>query len=131
MLVIYGVALLSLCMLVGVILGDVIGAAIGVSANVGGVGIGMVLLVFLVDYLRRKKKLDAPSEEGIQFWSGIYIPVVVAMAAQQNVVAAVKGGPLAIVTGLVAVIVSFALVPVIAKIGAKSDNEFTDRKVDL
>ncbi|MDV2685958.1 malonate transporter subunit MadL [Alkalihalophilus lindianensis] len=123
-MVIYGVALLSVCMLVGVLFGDLIGSLIGVSANVGGVGIGMVLLVLVIDYLRRKKKLDIPSEEGIKFWSAIYIPVVVAMAAQQNVVSAIAGGPVAILSGTLAVIVSFALVPVISKVGKDSNDTF-------
>ena len=47
----------------------------------------------------------------------MYIPVVVAMAAQQNVVAALKGGPAAILAGVLAVAVSFALIPVIDRIG--------------
>ena len=36
---IYGVALLAACTLIGAILGDLLGYAIGVKANVGGVGI--------------------------------------------------------------------------------------------
>jgi hypothetical protein len=39
------------------------------------------------------------------------------MAAQQDVVAAVKGGPAAVLAGVLAVVVSFALVPVITRIG--------------
>lgn len=46
-----------------------------------------------------------------------HIPIVVAMAAQQNVVAALKGGPVAVLAGTAAVVVSFALVPVISRIG--------------
>ena len=37
--------------------------------------------------------------EGVVFWSAMYIPIVVAMAAQQNVVAAVAGGRLALLAG--------------------------------
>ena len=44
-MVIYGVAILALCTVVGAVLGDLLGIAIGVKANVGGVGIAMVLLV--------------------------------------------------------------------------------------
>src|SRR3954462_4401703 len=40
-MVVYGVALLSACMLVGMFVGDLLGMAIGVKANVGGVGIAM------------------------------------------------------------------------------------------
>ena len=46
-MVIYGVALLSFCMLVGVFVGDLLGELIGVQANVGGVGIAMLLLIVL------------------------------------------------------------------------------------
>ncbi len=38
-------------------------------------------------------------------------------AAKQNVLAAVKGGPAAVLAGALAVGVSFALVPVISRIG--------------
>ena len=44
-MVIYGVALLSFCMLVGIFAGDLLGDLIGVQANVGGVGIAMLLLI--------------------------------------------------------------------------------------
>lgn len=121
-MVIYGVALLAGCMLVGVFLGDLLGMVVGVNSNVGGVGIAMLLLVLLVDYLTKKKKLAIKSQEGIAFWSAMYIPIVIAMTAGQNVVAAVKGGPLAILAGVMATVVSFALVPFVAKIGMKKED---------
>ncbi|WP_227938327.1 malonate transporter subunit MadL [Alkalihalobacillus deserti] len=129
-MVIYGVSLLSICMLVGVFLGDLLGGLVGVSANVGGVGIGMLLLVLLVDKLRKKNRLNEQSQEGLQFWSAIYIPVVVAMAAQQNVVAALDGGPLALLVGLFATLVSFALVPLLTKIG-KDNNDLPEEEILL
>ena len=46
-MIIYGVALLSACTLTGLYLGDLLGAAIGVQANVGGVGIAMLLLLVM------------------------------------------------------------------------------------
>lgn len=52
----------------------------------------------------------------------MYIPIVVAMAAKQNVVAALSSGWLAVIAGVTAVIVSFALVPVLTRIG-QSDPE--------
>ena len=48
-MVIYGVGLLAACMLAGVILGDLLGQLIGVQANVGGVGIAMLLLIWAVN----------------------------------------------------------------------------------
>ncbi|MFM1654094.1 malonate transporter subunit MadL [Brevibacillus sp. B_LB10_24] len=116
-MVIYGVSLLSICMLVGVFVGDLLGKLVGVKANVGGVGIAMLLLVLIVDYLTKKNKLDIKSQEGLSFWSSMYIPIVVAMASQQNVVAAVKGGPVALLAGVGATVVCAALVPVVSRIG--------------
>ena len=118
---IYGTALLSICLLVGLLLGQLLGVALGIDANVGGVGIAMLLLILICDVLQRTGRMDPPTERGILFWSSIYIPIVVAMAAKQNVVAAVKGGPIAIVAGVLSVIVCFALVPVISRLGANND----------
>jgi malonate transporter MadL subunit len=104
-------------MLAGIFVGELLGNLIGVQANVGGVGIAMLLLIFVSDYLRRHGRLNPVSRQGVMFWSSVYIPVVVAMAAKQNVIAAVKGGPAALLAGTLAVMVSFALVPVISRIG--------------
>ena len=116
-MVIYGVALLAGCMIAGIFIGELLGKLIGVQANVGGVGIAMLLLILLSDYLRRNGRLNQISSQGVIFWSSIYIPVVVAMAAKQNVIAAIKGGPAALLAGALAVVASFALVPVISRIG--------------
>ncbi|KAA0596224.1 malonate transporter MadL subunit [Azospirillum lipoferum] len=120
-MVVYGVALLSACMLAGLVAGDLLGILIGVKANVGGVGIAMLLLILFSDHLKRTLRMNALAEQGILFWSAMYIPIVVAMAAQQDVVAAVKGGPAALLAGVLAVVLSFALVPVIARIGQPAD----------
>ena len=113
-MIIYGVALLATCLVTGMIAGEYLGVAVGVEANVGGVGLAMLLLVVACNVGRFKLPVDGPSGEGIKFWSAMYIPIVVAMAARQNVVAAVDGGLLAIVAGVAAVI-SFALVPVLSR----------------
>ncbi|GIS18121.1 MAG: hypothetical protein CM15mP120_00370 [Pseudomonadota bacterium] len=89
--------LTAACMLAGVILGDLLGQLIGVKANVGGVGIAMLLLIWAVNVSGFKKLLEPPTAAGINFWSAMYIPIVIAMAAKQNVVAAVSSGWLAIV----------------------------------
>jgi malonate transporter MadL subunit len=116
-MVIYGVALLSGCMLAGIYLGALLGRLIGVQANVGGVGIAMLLLILIADALRRRGRLLPPTRQGVLFWSAIYIPVVVAMAASQNVIAALKGGPAAILSGVLAVVIGFALVPALSRMG--------------
>ena len=77
------------------ILGDLLGVILGVQSNVGGVGFAMLLLILSTDWMRRTGRLPQLSEQGILFWSAMYIPIVVAMAAQQNVVAALAGGPIA------------------------------------
>ena len=116
-MVIYGVALLSFCMLTGVFVGDILGDLIGVQANVGGVGIAMLMLIFLSNFSSHKFKLNPITESGIGFWSAMYIPIVVAMAAKQNVIAALSSGWLAIVAGVAAVVASFAMIPVLARFG--------------
>ncbi|MBT8131361.1 MAG: malonate transporter subunit MadL [Gammaproteobacteria bacterium] len=122
-MVIYGVALLSFCMLVGVFLGDVLGDLIGVQANVGGVGIAMLLLIILSNLSHSKFSLGDPTEKGIGFWSAMYIPIVVAMAAKQNVIAAVSSGWLAIIAGVAAVAVSFAMIPFLSRFGADEQHD--------
>ena len=114
---IYGTALLSLCLIAGLIAGKLIGLAIGTDANVGGVGISMLLLILVSGHLQASGLMAKPTQSGVLFWSSIYIPIVVAMAASQDVRAAVSSGTVAIVAGIVVVIISFAMVPLISRIG--------------
>ncbi|NOX52585.1 MAG: malonate transporter subunit MadL [Gammaproteobacteria bacterium] len=116
-MVIYGVALLSLCYLCGVVLGDLLGRLIGVNANVGGVGIAMLLLLVISNTTSIKLNLNASTTTGITFWSAMYIPIVIAMAAKQNVFAAMSSGWMAIIAGVAAVVASFALIPLLSKLG--------------
>ncbi|MBU6318583.1 MAG: malonate transporter subunit MadL [Alphaproteobacteria bacterium] len=109
-MIIQGVALLAFCTLAGAYVGDLIGALIGVKANVGGVGVAMILLIAARYALMKQGRLSEGLKGGVSFWSMMYIPIVVAMAAQQNVVAAVRGGPMVLIAGTLVVAVSFALV---------------------
>jgi malonate transporter MadL subunit len=111
---IYGTALLALCLVVGLVLGKLLGVALGVDANVGGVGIAMLLLIAASGHLRSRGLLPPPTQAGVLFWSAIYIPIVVAMAASQNVRGAVSGGAVALVAGVVVVVASFAVVPLVS-----------------
>jgi|TARA_B110000483_G_scaffold230207_1_gene295131 malonate transporter MadL subunit len=120
-MIVYGVALLSLCLIAGMLAGETLGAFMGVQANVGGVGIAMLMLVFASNTDKFKTLTEGAAGTGIQFWSAMYIPIVVAMAARQNVAAAADGGLLALVAGVAAVVVSFALVPVLSRIGKNTD----------
>lgn len=116
-MIIYGVALLSACVLAGQFVGELLGQWLGVQANVGGVGIAMLLLVLASGSETFKPLFSGPAATGIHFWSAMYIPIVVAMAAGQNVVAAVDGGLLALVAGVLAVVLGYALVPVLGRFG--------------
>jgi malonate transporter MadL subunit len=118
-LTIYGVALLSGCLLLGLLGGEILGVILGVQANVGGVGIAMLLLVLACSSRKFKTLVEGDSGKGIKFWSAMYIPIIVAMAAKQNVVAAVNGGMVALAAGVMAVIACFSLVPVLSKLGSK------------
>lgn len=120
-MIVYGVALLSICLIIGMLVGETLGVSMGVEANVGGVGIAMLLLVFASNSDKFKSLSTGAAGTGIQFWSAMYIPIVVAMAARQNVAAAADGGLLALVAGVAAVVVSFALVPVLSRIGKSTD----------
>lgn len=120
---IYGVALLAFCFLLGKFIGNLLGALIGINGDVGGVGFGMLLLILGNLYLKRKGLLEPLTERGILFWSSMYIPVVVAMSATQNVKAAISEGPIAIIVGVVVTVTGFFLVPLISKIGRKKQND--------
>ena len=119
-MIIYGTALLAFCHLAGLVLGDLLGVAIGVKTNVGGVGIAMLLLIFLRLYLHKKGLLPKETEAGVGFWGAMYIPVVVAMAANQNVVAALKGGPVAVLSALGAAAVCACCIAVLSRTGRDS-----------
>jgi malonate transporter MadL subunit len=110
---VYGTALLALCYLAGIVLGDLLGAALGVKTNVGGVGIAMLLLVFTRLFLQRAGRLLPTSEAGIHYWGAMYIPVVVAMAAQQDVVKALSGGWMAVLAAVATVLACAGLIAVI------------------
>lgn len=102
-MIIYGTALLAACHLLGIFLGDLLGQALGVKTNVGGVGIAMLLLIFARLYMAKKDILPKLTELGVEYWGAMYIPVVVAMAAQQDVVSALRGGPVALLSAVGAV----------------------------
>ena len=128
-MVIYGVAILAGCFLVGTIVGEFIGTLMGVDSNVGGVGIAMLLLIVVVDKLIKSGKISKPSLDGLSFWNQMYIPVVIAMAASQNVLGALTGGPLAIVAGIAIVVISWALVPVLSGKQKEEDPNYSNTAI--
>jgi malonate transporter MadL subunit len=110
---ILGTALLAACYLLGTFIGDLLGAAIGVKANVGGVGIAMMLLIASISYLRRFQMLNPHTERGVTFWAMMYIPVVVAMAATQNVLVAFRSGTVALLAAVLTVASCFCAIAII------------------
>ncbi len=127
-MIIYGVALLAGCFLVGNIIGDVLGALLGVKANIGGVGFAMLFLIIISTWAQEKGIMKAPEEQGIKFWSAMYIPIVVAMSSIQNVAAALSGGVVALGGGALAVALGFFLIPVLSK--KTESSEATDAAKD-
>jgi len=128
-MVIYGVALLAFCLLMGTLAGDVLGQLLGIEANIGGVGISMLLLLYFTSQARGRWRLNKLSQSGIVFWSAMYIPIVVAMAAKQNVAGAIESGWLALVAGVLAVVVSFMLIPLFSRI-ARNGTEFVNDELE-
>lgn len=122
---IFGVALLSLCMFAGMLIGDILGKLAGIDSNIGGVGFAMLLLLLITDKLLRENRLSQEARDSIKFWSNMYIPIIVAMTATQNAASALSGSMVSILAGVLAVAVAFMLVPVICKIGGK-EKEFRE-----
>lgn len=73
-MIIYGLMLMGLCMFAGLMVGDLLGALLGISANIGGIGFAMLFLVVSSQKLIEKGLLSKPAEQGVGFWSAMYIP---------------------------------------------------------
>lgn len=99
-MLIYGTAILAVCHVIGDYAGSLIGVSLGVKANIGGVAVAMILLIAAKEYLAKKGHLPQSTQFGVLYWSGIYIPIVVAMSAGQNVVAALSGGLAGIIVSI-------------------------------
>lgn len=120
-MVIYGVALLSFCYFTGNLIGDILGAAVGVDSNVGGTGFAMLLLILISDRMLAKNAISAKAQMGLEFWNGMFIPVIVAMCAIQNVKGAMSAGATAFVGGAVTTLLCMCLIPVLSRIGGKAE----------
>ena len=118
---IYGVAILAGCFLAGQIIGSYLGVLMGIGGNVGGVGFGMLFLILLQSRIKDSGEFTQQTNSGILFWSSMYIPIIIAMSATQNVKAALSGGWVAALAGILATTVCYFLIPVISKL-SKSDS---------
>ena len=112
---IYSLVTLALCMLLGKYIGNCFGALVGINADVGGVGFAILLLLFVNNskFFPFARKNDFT--QGMQFWKKMYMPVVVAMAASQNVYRMLTSGMVAIVGGAAAVAFPFLLLYILHK----------------
>lgn len=120
-MIIYGTALLAVSYLLGVFLGGLLGKLLGVDANIGGVAIAMILLIVGKEMLAKRGYLPKATQFGVLYWAGMYIPIVVAMAAGQNVVAALSGGMVAAVVSVIALIATIFVVRLLNNIGNDYD----------
>ena len=80
-MVIYGTALLAVCHMLGIVIGDLLGHALGMKTNVGGVGIAMLLLIVLRMWLHKYGRFCATSESGENYWGAIYMALLAAAAS--------------------------------------------------
>ncbi|MDZ4716774.1 MAG: malonate transporter subunit MadL [Cytophagales bacterium] len=119
---IYGVVILAVCFLAGRMLGESLGILLGIDANIGGVGFAMVLLVLAVQGLEKKKWFTMEMEGGVIFWSNLYIPVIVAMSAIQNVKGAFSSGLVAVLAGIIPSAVCLLILPWLSRLGRKQSN---------
>ncbi|MEK0452705.1 MAG: hypothetical protein AGIKBDMD_00644 [Synergistaceae bacterium] len=116
--------MLSLCYFAGLFVGEVTGRLVGLNANVGGVGFAMLFLLLLCSYSETVKNSlqNERFSDGLKFWQNMYIPVVIAMSASQDVVKAVRSGWLAILCGITLTVLSLCLIPFVSRISSSKNN---------
>lgn len=121
---IYSLVTLAACMLLGRYIGTLFGALIGIHADVGSVGFAIILLLFVTNSKRFPFIKRQDFSQGMIFWRKMYMPVVVAMAASQNVYHMLTSGMVAIVGGCAAVAFPFFLLFMLHKLeGRRAKND--------
>lgn len=120
---IYGVALLAGCMFAGSFIGNLLGLWTGLGSDIGGVGFAMILLLLVTNSKTVNKILPEGYTKGITYWQEMYIPVIIAMSASQNVTSAINGGIFALLLGVGVVVVMLLLIPVFNKFSSKRTEE--------
>ncbi len=120
---IYSLVTLALCMLLGKYIGTCFGTLVGINADVGGVGFAILLLLLVNNckWFPFAKKQDFI--QGMNFWKKMYMPVVVAMAASQNVYRMLTSGMVAIVGGIASVAFPFLLLYILHKREERRGND--------
>ena len=128
---IYGVALLAGCAFVGSFIGNLLGLWTGLNSDIGGVGFAMVLLLILTNSKAVNKILPEGYTKGINFWKEMFIPVIIAMSASQNVVSALDGGVLALVLGVGIVVIMLLLIPVFNAFSPKETEDEANKEAEV
>ncbi len=111
---IYGMAVVSVCYLTGMYIGTIFARFLGLTGDVGGVGFGMLLLILITNTPYWEKTIPEKTKRGIGLVSALYIPVVIAMVARSDVVAALKGGWVALIAGTLATFLGFLATPLLS-----------------
>ena len=119
---IYGVAILAACMFAGGFIGNLLGLLIGLNSDVGGVGFAMILLLIVTNSEKISNKLPKGTFEGLNFWKNMFIPIIIAMSASQNVYHAISSGTLALVGGVAVVALCFGIFILLNTIVNKKKN---------
>lgn len=114
-MMIYGVAVLAGCFIAGQLIGEALGRLLHIDANVGGVGFAMLLLILVNQWMHKRKWFTTEMESGVLFWSNLYIPVIVAMSAIQNVNGAASGGWVALLAGIVPTGLCLSMIPLLSR----------------
>ena len=120
---IYGVALLAACALIGSFIGNLLGVWTGLNSDVGGVGFAMVLLLLATNSKFINKIMPKDYVKGINFWKELFIYVIIAMSASQNVISALDGGALALTLGVGIVVIMLLLIPLFNAFAGKSEEK--------
>jgi len=90
-------------------MGRVFGSLIGVGRSVGSVGFSIILLVLITNCKEFHFTQKPGFAQGVGFWKAMFIPVVIAMTATQDVFHMLSSGIVAIAAGASAVGLSFLL----------------------
>jgi malonate transporter MadL subunit len=81
----------------------------------------MILLIAARVWLTNRKLWTVGVNQGVMLWASLYIPIVIAMAAQQDVAAAVSGGPMVLIGGIGVVCLCFAMVALIGRLAGRGE----------
>lgn len=113
---IYGVSLLAGCMFLGKVIGRLIGKLSGLNTDIGGVGFAMMLLLLFINSHFFQRHISRNVLDGVRFWKGMYMPIVIAMAATQDISHVLSSSLYAVIAGGLSVGIACLLLPLLNKI---------------